>query len=201
MPNIHLLVTRIPARHLGSLAALGLLLSAVVGGTRVQAGPAKSSAGRGVAVSATQNPNSKEEAKRKLWAAGSSFYKNEEYGLQVELPKSWKGYKITISQWCGGGTGPNGEQLYELGPKIVIRHPKSTEENPRQDIPIMVFTLAQWEKIEKEEISVSAANMRPAELDRNCRYVFALPPRYNYGFFEGYEEVALIIDSDVVKAF
>ena len=182
MLNIHLLVTRIAAGHLGSLAAAGLLFSALVGGTRVEAGPAKSSFQNGATVSATQNPDSEEEARRKLWSAGSISYQNEEYGLRVKLPKSWKGYEVTISQWCGGGTGPNGEQHYELGPKIVIRHPKSTEENPRQDIPIMVFTLAQWEKVDKEEIPVSAASMRPAELDRNCRYVFALPPRYNNSF-------------------
>jgi hypothetical protein len=187
------------ARHLGTLAAAALLLSAVTGGRRIEAGSANWSSNRNTTVSTPQSSGADEEARRKLWSSGSIVYENSEYGVRVKLPKSWNGYKVTIRQWQGAG--PSGEELLEFGPKIVIDHPKSTEENPRQDIPIMVFTLAQWEKVDKEEISVSAANMRPAELDRNCRYVFALPPRYNYGFFEGYEEVALIIDSDVVQAF
>ena len=201
MPNIQFRVTRIAIRRLGSLAAAGSLFAVILGGARVEAGPAESSTNGGIRVSATQSPDSEEEARRKLWSAGSIFYQNEEYGLRVKLPKSWKGYKVTISQWCGGGTCPNGEQHFELGPKLVIRHPNSTEENPRQDIPIMVFTLAQWEKVDHEQVSVSAAGMRPAELARNCHYVFALPPRYNYAEVDGIAEVSIILDSDAVEAF
>jgi hypothetical protein len=35
---------------------------------------------------------------------------------------------------------------------LSIRHPLWTKQNPRQDIPIMVFALAQWQLIEADEI-------------------------------------------------
>jgi hypothetical protein len=201
MPNIHSRVTPIAARHLGTLAAAALVFSAVVAGGRVDAGPSNSSSNGSTTVSAAQNPGTEEEARQKLWSSGSIVYKNSKYGVRVKLPKSWKGYKVTINQWEGGGTGPNGEELHELGPDIVINHPKSTEENPRQNIPIMVFTLAQWEKVSHGQVNISAAPIGPGELGRNCRYVFALPPRYNYAFPEGFEEVNYIIASDAVQAF
>jgi hypothetical protein len=201
MPNIHLLATAMATRHLGTLAAAALLFSVVGGGDRVEAGPASSSFNRSTSVFTPQNPDAGEEARRNLWSSGSIVYKNSKYGVRVKLPKSWKGYKVAINQWEGGGTGLNGEELHEIGPEIVINHPKSTEENPRQNIPIMVFTLAQWEEVSHGQVNVSAAPIGPGELDRNCRYVFALPPRYNYAFPEGFEEVSYIIASGAVEAF
>jgi len=65
----------------------------------------------------------------------------------------------------------------------------------------MIFTLAQWEEVDHDLLIVSAAPFGPGELARNCRYVFALPPRYNYAFPEGYEEVEHIIASGAVEAF
>lgn len=54
-------------------------------------------------------------------------------------------------------------QEHEL--EILIRHPKWTVEDPRQDIPIMIFTIAQWNKLAKEEFAVSAAPIGPVELE------------------------------------
>jgi hypothetical protein len=201
MPKIHLSVSRITTRNLGALCCAGLLFSAVGGGGRVEAEPANSSANRGAALSAPQNPDTAEEATRKLWSSGAIIYKNSKYGLRVKLPRSWKGYKVTIRRWGGGGTGANGEELVEQGPEIVIQHPKSTEDLPRQDIPIMVFTMHQWEQVEHGPLIVSAAPIGPGELARSCRYVFALPPRYNYADVEGIDEVNMILDSDAVQAF
>ena len=201
MPTIDSRITPVVARDLGALAAAALLFLTVTGGSSAEAGPANLSLRRSALVSTPQNPGAEEEASRKLWAYGSIVYKNPKYGIRVKLPKSWKGYKVTIRQWGGGGTGPDGEELVEQGPEIVIQHPKSTEEHPRQDIPIMVFTMRQWELVEHGPVAVSAAPIGPGELARSCRYVFALPPRYNYAEVEGVDEVNMILYSDAVQAF
>jgi len=61
------------------------------------------------------------------------------------------------------------------GPRLSIRHPQWTQAQPRQDIPILLFTLDQWNSLQKEEFSIGAAPMGPKELGRNSKYVFALP--------------------------
>jgi hypothetical protein len=76
---------------------------------------------------------------------------------------------------------------------ILIRHPEWKENQVRQDIPIMIFTLSQWESVEQETLSVSAAPIPPSELGRNSSYVFALPARYNFAYPEGAQEVEDII--------
>jgi len=97
-------------------------------------------------------------------------------------------------QWSGyhNTGGPNGDETITTGPIISIRHPQWTSADPRQDIPIMVFTVAQWKALEKDKFSVSAAPIKPGELGRNRKYVFALPPRFDYAFPTGYEEVEQI---------
>ena len=90
-------------------------------------------------------------------------------------------------------------QEHEL--EILIRHPKWTVENSRQDIPIMIFIIAQWNKLAKEEFAVSAAPIGPKELGRNAQYVFALPARYNVYFQTGWEEVEEIMQTNPLKAF
>jgi hypothetical protein len=76
---------------------------------------------------------------------------------------------------------------------VTIQHPDSTPENPRQGIPIMVLTISQWESLLAQEWQIGAAPILPMEIGRNSQYVFALPPRYNYAFLEGWEEVEEII--------
>ena len=76
---------------------------------------------------------------------------------------------------------------------ISIRHPQWTSENPRQDIPIWVFTVAQWNSLQQNNYSVSAGGIY-TELGRNARYVFALYSRYNYAFTTGFEEVQTILE-------
>ncbi|HWQ71164.1 MAG TPA: hypothetical protein VN370_02480 [Desulfitobacteriaceae bacterium] len=39
----------------------------------------------------------------------------------------------------------------------------------------MIFTLAQWNTVQGEELSVGAAPIAPSELGKNSKYVFALP--------------------------
>jgi hypothetical protein len=127
-------------------------------------------------------------------------YINKQYGFRFFLPKSWKGYSIVVSDWNGRIIDSNLEQS-EKGPAISIRHPLWTKENPRQDIPIMVFTLAQWQLVEKEKMAVGAAPIGPSELGRNTKYVFALPARYNFAYLPGWEEVDEILQHKPLRAF
>lgn len=69
------------------------------------------------------------------------------YGFRFSLPESWRGYSIAVSDWGGGdgrsyGPGDPAPPIVN-GPLISIRHPLWTEADPRQDIPIMIFTKAQ----------------------------------------------------------
>jgi hypothetical protein len=124
-------------------------------------------------------------------------YKNAQYGFCFSLPKSWKGYSIVTDRWKGNpiSDAPQGDEASPTGPIISIRHPQWTSADPRQDIPIMVFTIARWNALEKDKFSVSAAPIGPGELGRNRKYVFALPPRFDWAFPTGYEEVEQIVAS------
>lgn len=115
-------------------------------------------------------------------------------GFAVKLPDSWRGYRVESSTWEGLKNEPDsGDVVVESGPMITIYHPDSTPENPRQDIPILVMTLLQWDAMMAQDWHIGAAPIAPIELGRNSEYVFALPARYNYAFLEGWEEVEEII--------
>jgi len=114
---------------------------------------------------------------------GTIEYRNREYGFCFVLPESWKGYQVLWSEWQGSVLTTNGDVARVLrGPRLQIRHPKWTQANPHEDMPIMIFTIAQW----NESPNVSAAPFDPMELGRNRKYVFAVPPRWDYDFSEGY---------------
>jgi hypothetical protein len=126
-------------------------------------------------------------------------YRNADYGFTFSLPESWKGYSIVAQQWEGfpdNTNGPDQGNAPVYGPEILIRHPQWTSANPRQDIPIMVFTLVEWEQVQQAKLTVGAAPIPPSELGRNAIYVFALPARYNYAFPTGYEEVEKILEGN-----
>ena len=128
------------------------------------------------------------------------IYQNTQYGFDFTLPVSWKGYTIVTDKWEGyTPDDTEGQKLVTSGPLISIRHPEWTKETPRQDIPIMVFTLSQWESLQKDEFHIGAAPIGPSELGRNSKYVFALPARYNYAFPAGYEEVEQILSSNALQ--
>ena len=116
-------------------------------------------------------------------------YTDSQYGFNFALPEDWAGYSIVTSEWEGYGTGP-----IEHGPLLSIRNPKWLPQNPRQDIPIMVFTLAQWSSLQRNQFHIGAAPINPTELGRTTQYVFALPARYNFAFPTGWEEVQAILD-------
>lgn len=123
-------------------------------------------------------------------------YENMQYGFNFVLPGGWKGYTVITVKWEGlAFNEQKGEKVVENGPIIYIRHPEWTSQNPRQDIPIMIFTLAQWNALLKEEFHIGAAPVGPSELGRSSKYIFALPARYNFAFPTGYEEVEKVLDS------
>ena len=129
--------------------------------------------------------------------ATSIVYQNTQYGFSFKLPESWKGYSIVNSQWEGIALKgqQSGQAVGETGPIISIRDPKWTTQTPRQDIPIMVFTLDQWNSLQQDVFHIGAAPIGPSELGRNNSYVLALPARYNYAFPSGYKDVETILES------
>jgi len=126
-------------------------------------------------------------------------YRNTQYGFTFSLPLSWKGYSIITENWKGFPVDEPTDQTIK-GPEIFIRHPLWTAVNPRQDIPIMIFTPAQWDLIQQEKLSLGAAPIGPSELGRNAEYIFALPARYNFAFPTGFEEVEKIIEGQPLHA-
>jgi hypothetical protein len=128
-------------------------------------------------------------------------YKNDQYGFTFSLPISWTGYTIINEIWTGYSTGSEGDKKFTAGPLISIRHPQWTEKTPRQDIPIMVFTISQWQDLQNDKFHIGAAPIGPNELGRNTKYVFALPARYNFAFPVGYEEVDKIIKNNSFHTF
>lgn len=120
-----------------------------------------------------------------------TVYTNDRYGFRFSLPNAWEGYAIIEDTWAG--FSGEVEEADETGPLIAIRHPRWTAQNPMQDIPIMVFTIEQWERLQEGAFYIGAAPVGPRELGRNTKYVFALPARYNFEHLTGFEEVEQIL--------
>src|SRR5512143_1120504 len=124
----------------------------------------------------------------------SVVYHNSQYGFSFSLPAAWTGYSIVVGSWTGTINDPNkGDVPAVQGPLISIRHPLWTEQAPRQDIPIMVFTHPQWDALQRGEFLVSPAPIGPIKLGQNANYVFALPPRFDYAYPTGWQEVENIV--------
>lgn len=180
-----------------SVAALALLLLLVAGCSSLHnpSNPNNSqqNTGPGTPESPISSPADADSAD-----SDSIVYKNTQYGFRFTLPAGWKGYSIITGNWEGYDVESG--RITESGPMISIRHPQWTSQNPRQDIPVMVFTIDQWNLLQKEAFHIGAAPMGPSELGRNDSYVFALPARYNYAFPTGYEEVEKILENHPLQA-
>lgn len=153
---------------------------------------------------ATVTPIVKEETQQTTTqeTAFANVYQNAQYGFSFDLPDSWKDYSVATEEWEGTDMADSASRQGAVtGPIINIRHPLWTAEKPRQDIPIMVFTLAQWTSLQNREFAVGAAPVPPSELGRNTNYVFALPARYNFAFLDGFEEVETILKDNPLKPF
>lgn len=126
------------------------------------------------------------------------IYNNFDYGFTFTLPANWRGYSIVESTWEGITLS---DETAPSGPKIIIRNPKWTEAAHYEDIPIMIFTISEWNGYIAENFSVSAAPIQARELARNNKYVFALPPRWNFDYSLGYKEAEDIIAGEPLHAF
>jgi len=131
-------------------------------------------------------------------------YKNSVYGFGVYLPETWEGYSDIEDKWEGyslEATSEQGQVVTETGPLITIRHPDWEYKSPRQDIPIMVLSILQWNNLSADKFHIGAAPVGPTEIGRNKRYVFAVPARYNYAFSTGYEEVQELFEKNPLYTF
>jgi hypothetical protein len=127
-------------------------------------------------------------------------YRNTQYGFCFRLPADWKGYTLIWEKWEGSPLDNTTTRKPIEGPNLRIRHPKWTQDDPHEDIPIMIFTVAQWELAETDEYSFSAAPIGPGEIARNSRYVFALPARWSFDEATGVQEVVQLIQQHSLQA-
>ncbi len=148
-----------------------------------------------------QNPNPPATTTEEVVVKGVQ-YKNADYGFTFKLPDTWKDYSIIEDEWEGYSLTADGQSqtLKENGPLISIRHPDWDYKSPRQDIPVMVFTVSQWNDMQADKFHIGAAPINPSELGRNNKYVFAIPARYNFSYLTGFEEVDQIIRGDNFSA-
>jgi hypothetical protein len=128
----------------------------------------------------------------------SVTYRNDQYGFTFSLPDSWKGYTVIENTWKGT---PLNSTVAQSGPKLLIRNPKWTASATYEDLPILIFTLQQWNSYLAENFTVSAAPIMASEMARNDKYVFALPPRWDYDYSLGVEEAQKIIANKPIKTF
>ncbi len=128
----------------------------------------------------------------------SVVYTNTQYGFTFDLPDNWKGYSVVENTWTGTALT---RTVAPSGPKISIRNPKWTASAPYEDLPVLVFTLSQWNAYGAEEFSVSAAPIQASELARNNMYVFALPPRWDFDYSLEYTQAKDIFKGNPLHTF
>ena len=125
-------------------------------------------------------------------------YKNTDYGFTFSLPVDWTGYSIVKKTWNGN---PLTNTKPTTGTTLLLRNPNWTTSNHYEDIPVMIFTLAQWDSYNSGDFAISAAPINASELARNNRYVFALPPRWDYDYSQGYQEAESILNTKPLDPF
>jgi len=112
--------------------------------------------------------------------ASSSYplrYKNAEYGFTVSLPNDWYGFSTVTATWKGWDAA---DVVTERGPLIILRNPRWAIQAPYQDIPIKVFTIKQWDRMNQSQGGFStAAGGVEYEFFRNSEYVFSVHSRFN----------------------
>jgi hypothetical protein len=117
-------------------------------------------------------------------------YHNTQFGFCFRLPADWRGYSIVTRKWSGGILSTGDPPKTMQGPLILIRHPEWTEDEPYQDIPIMVFTRAQWRVKQKYGVITSTFGADWGPFGSNAEYVFKQPDRWiGYTDEKGWREV------------
>ncbi|MGA7512372.1 MAG: hypothetical protein WBW46_05725 [Candidatus Sulfotelmatobacter sp.] len=158
--------------------------------TWVVLSPALTSVAAGPAIPSEQQTKEKASAEP---ATDAILYKNTKFGFTFSLPEGWKGYTVVTEQWEATDAQKG---VVERGPIVYIRPPDWTKENPRQDIPIMIFTLSQWESVEHGDFFIGGAAIVPGELGRNRKYAFAVSRRVEDSELAGAKEVNEILQHD-----
>jgi hypothetical protein len=122
------------------------------------------------------------------------LYHNSEYGLDFSLPESWRGYSVLVQRWESSAHKPALDQDVTVGhrPVIVLRNPAWRADDPRQDIPILVFTREQWAADMQDGIYAGGVTY---EISHNGRFVFGIHSRFNWDeSVKGTEEAGEIVD-------
>jgi hypothetical protein len=109
-------------------------------------------------------------------------YHNAQNNFTFFLPASWRGYSALIQQWNGETYSPTADKLIVTGhgPIITFRHPQWQTNAPYQDLPVLVFTRAQWDLLHQGKLWPSLfAGGAMDELWHTQKFVFAMSSRYN----------------------
>ncbi len=85
-------------------------------------------------------------------------YHNAQYGLTFFLPFSWRGYSVSVEQFEDTTYSAVEDKQIVVGhtPMITLRHPQWQTNELYQDIPILVFTRAQWDALHHGKLWPSA---------------------------------------------
>ena len=109
-------------------------------------------------------------------------YHSARYDLTFYLPASWRDYSVWVQQLDDERYSPAEDRQVIVGhtPMITLRHPQWQASAPYQDIPILVFTRAQWDALHHGKLwpSIFAGGVMD-ELWHSQRFVFAMSSRYN----------------------
>jgi hypothetical protein len=127
-------------------------------------------------------------------------YYDARSGLTFFLPTSWRNYSVSTQQMEDQGYSSSEDKDITVGytPMITLRHPQWQASVPYQDIPILVFTRAQWDALHNGELwpSLFAGGLM-VELWHSERFVFAMSNRYNWADeMRGCKEVAKIVEQN-----
>ena len=130
--------------------------------------------------------------------AEAAVYDNTQYRFQFWLPPEWASCTAEEKTWDGDMLNKGAKA--ESGPLIILRHPLWRDDF-NENIPIMVFTKAQWKLIEDDAMTVSAAPFSPDRIGENKTYVFALPPRWSNATDIPQDEIQKILESNPLHAY
>lgn len=144
-------------------------------------------------ISAADIYSSKDSETPIITTKNPIIYNNTDYGFNFSLPTNWQGYSIITDTWSGT---VQENIVTQSGPKILIRNPKWTVANPYEDLPILIFTIQQWDTYLKEDFFIGAAPIKATELARNNTYIFALPARWDFDYSLDYKDAQAIIASN-----
>jgi hypothetical protein len=121
--------------------------------------------------------------------------------LTFFLPVNWQGYSALVQQWDGVHYSPPVDKVIVVGhgAMIVLRHPQWKASAPSQDIPILVFTLAQWDALHHGKLWPSQfAGGVMEEIWHNRQYVFGMSSRCAFEETVGrWKETADIVEQNL----